>query len=428
MGNWGTKRRDTAWGLIVCMLILLDSGEKITGITKTEEGSEEECPEYSYSNETGGNGPQEWGELCPQWVLCRTGHRQSPLDLPSPDPMYMDYYHTNIIYDATRLVSGYEIGLKPLNWSGWKSSLSVLRLSPSSFLLSLLPSNLTLGSNTTIDERKANNRSETNSTSQLLNLGFLFFAGQPFYLTDIAIHVPAEHTIDAQRADAALDFVHQSLPGDYLILSVSLVATSDAPSHPVFQLILDTLSNNNTSSSQAKPSPSPSASSPAATFSTTSAYPIQAPWEEIARLWINPQDLMPKTGLNTSGRAYYMYDGSLTSPPCSENAKRVLMTNSTIISEEQMERLTNLFPFPNARPTQQKTQLIIYYFDPDSPPDAAADPTLYSSFIFSVIIVFSFLAAAAILFHQASPLVFDRLNAPPAPPQYRPSLGLREEI
>lgn len=59
----------------------------------------------------------------------------------------------------------------------------------------------------------------------------------------------------------------------------------------------------------------------------------------------NPADLLP------ASKAYYVYDGSLTAPPCTEGVRWIVMQQPLELSAAQLARLSELFP-NNARPVQ----------------------------------------------------------------------------
>jgi carbonic anhydrase len=61
---------------------------------------------------------------------------------------------------------------------------------------------------------------------------------------------------------------------------------------------------------------------------------------------INAQDLVPAQ--HTS----YRYDGSLTTPPCSEGVKWIVMTTPITLSQPQLEKLTSIL-HDDSRPVQR---------------------------------------------------------------------------
>lgn len=63
-------------------------------------------------------------------------------------------------------------------------------------------------------------------------------------------------------------------------------------------------------------------------------------------LAVNPAQLLP------TGRDYYRFPGSLTTPPCSEGVQWLLLKQPTQASKEQLEAFKALFEHGNARPPQ----------------------------------------------------------------------------
>ena len=61
---------------------------------------------------------------------------------------------------------------------------------------------------------------------------------------------------------------------------------------------------------------------------------------------LNVQRLLP------GGRDYYRYNGSLTTPPCSEGVRWLVMKSPGTASKDQIERFTKAVGYPNNRPLQ----------------------------------------------------------------------------
>ena len=69
----------------------------------------------------------------------------------------------------------------------------------------------------------------------------------------------------------------------------------------------------------------------------------EAPEQEAPGIAVNLTDILP------SKLGYYSYDGSLTTPPCTEGVTFYILRTHGTVSREQLEA----FPFKkNARPTQ----------------------------------------------------------------------------
>jgi len=67
---------------------------------------------------------------------------------------------------------------------------------------------------------------------------------------------------------------------------------------------------------------------------------------------INPNGLLP------AARGYYRYEGSLTTPPCSETVDWLLLTEPMQVAEADIARFAKLFPM-NARPVQKPNRRFV---------------------------------------------------------------------
>ena len=82
----------------------------------------------------------------------------------------------------------------------------------------------------------------------------------------------------------------------------------------------------------------------------------------LAKLWpLMPTEAGAKTalpnafaaaGLLPTNRAYYRFSGSLTTPPCSEGVRWLVMKAPVSASAEQIEAFTHVMHHPNNRPVQ----------------------------------------------------------------------------
>ncbi len=61
---------------------------------------------------------------------------------------------------------------------------------------------------------------------------------------------------------------------------------------------------------------------------------------------LSSQEILPKN------RDYYRFNGSLTTPPCSEGVRWLVMKASVSASKEQIEAFTHVMHHPNNRPVQ----------------------------------------------------------------------------
>lgn len=69
---------------------------------------------------------------------------------------------------------------------------------------------------------------------------------------------------------------------------------------------------------------------------------------------LNPIKLLP------DNRSYFYYSGSLTTPPCSENVKWFVLTNSIEAARSQALAFLNIIHHPNARPTQKLNRRFVF--------------------------------------------------------------------
>lgn len=135
---------------------------------------------------------------------------------------------------------------------------------------------------------------------------------EEYTLVQFHFHSLSEHTLDGQHRDMEVHFVHKSDDGKYAVVAVFLERGEFNPAFaPVF------------SNMPGEPGESIHARGVA----------------------INTIDLLPL------GREYYRYDGSFTTPPCTEGVKWFVMDQAVQISPEQMSSFTTLYD-NNFRPVQ----------------------------------------------------------------------------
>ena len=67
---------------------------------------------------------------------------------------------------------------------------------------------------------------------------------------------------------------------------------------------------------------------------------------------IDLNQLLPKN------LAYFTFMGSLTTPPCSENVQWVVLKEAAVISKQQLDNFSRIYP-NNARPLQSRSGRLI---------------------------------------------------------------------
>ena len=205
------------------------------------------------------NGPDVWGRLSPNYALCATGSRQSPIDLRNPRSASLP--STTFNYRPTPLYihnNGHNI--------------------------------------------------EVASTGE----NWMEVGGERYSLQQFHFHAPSEHTVESRSFDMEMHLVHRSGEGAMAVIGVLIERGSR---HIAFDPVWEHLP--------------------------------QTPGEmkRIEGVTVNPGDLLPRdTGT-------YRYDGSLTTPPCSEDVKWLVMATPVEISEAQIAAFKAIVN-KNNRPVQ----------------------------------------------------------------------------
>jgi carbonic anhydrase len=134
--------------------------------------------------------------------------------------------------------------------------------------------------------------------------------GGTYTLAQFHIHHPSEHLLNGERFPLEIHFVHKMPDGRIGVIGV-LVAEGAA--NPTLQKLLDAI--------------------PASAGKTTDGPSF------------DPRALLPKN------HGFDRYEGSLTTPPCSESVDWVVLRTPISASPAQVQQFAKLFPF-NARPIQ----------------------------------------------------------------------------
>ncbi|MGH2985085.1 MAG: carbonic anhydrase [Solirubrobacterales bacterium] len=141
--------------------------------------------------------------------------------------------------------------------------------------------------------------------------GSIELDGRPYEFAQFHFHAPCEHTLDGEHQAAELHFVNEAEDGSLAVIGV-LVA--EGPENRAFGRFLD--------------------AAPAAAGETAEAE-------------LEPGALLPR---GSSGERW-AYDGSLTTPPCSEGVAWTVLVRPIEVSVQQVARLTELYS-DTARPVQ----------------------------------------------------------------------------
>lgn len=213
-------------------------------------------PHWAYEGESG---PDNWGNLSDEFITCKTGKFQSPIDILHPfnadlPPLVLDFHTV-----AENLVNN-------------GHTLQVTASDEDEFQLD----------------------------------------DQTFILRQYHFHAPSENRINGKSFPLEAHFVHASEEGDIAVLAV------------MFEI-----------------GPENSALTPLL---------ARLPKEKNLEVSIDKRlDLRP---LFPSDLHYYRFSGSLTTPPCTEGLRWIVMKNTVTLSEKQLEMFKNALEHSNNRPIQ----------------------------------------------------------------------------
>ena len=214
------------------------------------------APHWGYS---GAEGPSHWAGLDPSFATCKTGKRQSPIDIK---------------------------GAKK------DSSLAPVQINYKSSPLKIVDNGHTIRVNV------------APGSSITVN-------GTAYTLTQFHFHRPSEEEIAGKKYAMVIHLVNERAGGAAVI---ALLVKTGAE-NPTVQKIWDNLPKEKDKEN------------------------------EVTGVSINAADLLP------ADQNYYNFDGSLTTPPCSEGVKWFVMKTPIEMSAAQIAAFAKLYPM-NARPIQ----------------------------------------------------------------------------
>ncbi|RBW71006.1 carbonic anhydrase [Bacillus taeanensis] len=219
---------------------------------------------WSYEEETG---PEHWGELLPEYILCKNGAEQSPINIQE-----------TIV--------------------GVNESLSDLKINYHSTTVSLNNN----GNRISITDVSKNNTIELSEKTYKLN--------------QIHIHTPSEHQLNSQHYEMELHFLHEDKRANLVVFAVFVQEGSEKES--LAELI--------TNLSQQK-------------LETE----VQLN-QTVDLLSMLPNDFTT-----------FRYDGSLTTPPCTERVKWLVFEQPIEMSKEQIAAFQAVIS-ENNRPIQPQNE------------------------------------------------------------------------
>lgn len=133
-----------------------------------------------------------------------------------------------------------------------------------------------------------------------------------YHLLQFHFHAPSEHTVAGELSDMEMHLVHESEDGTLAVIGVLIKSGSTNAAFDSFWHLMLSVADES---------------------------------EQVTGVVLNALDLLPDT------KRTYRYDGSLTTPPCSEGVKWLVMTTPIEMSESQIAAFKAIFD-GNNRPVQ----------------------------------------------------------------------------
>ena len=133
-----------------------------------------------------------------------------------------------------------------------------------------------------------------------------------YHLLQFHFHAPSEHTIAGELSDMEMHLVHESKDGTLVVIGAFIKSGSVNTAFDTFWHLMPSVADKS---------------------------------EQLTGVVLNAFDLLPDT------KRTYRYDGSLTTPPCSEGVKWIMMTTPIEMSEAQIAAFKAIFD-GNNRPVQ----------------------------------------------------------------------------
>lgn len=136
--------------------------------------------------------------------------------------------------------------------------------------------------------------------------------GMKYHLLQFHFHAPSEHTMAGELSDMEMHLVHESEDGALVVIGVLIKSGNVNTGFDSFWHLMPSVADES---------------------------------EQVTSVVLNALDLLPDT------KRTYRYDGSLTTPPCSEGVKWLVMATPIEMSQSQIAAFRAIFE-GNNRPVQ----------------------------------------------------------------------------
>jgi carbonic anhydrase len=149
--------------------------------------------------------------------------------------------------------------------------------------------------------------------------GELYIDGKEFKLLQFHFHTPSENTIEGKYFPMEAHFVHASKDGELAVVSVMF---KNGKYNATMQKLIDNMPKH------------------------------AGDYKNICKANIKAKDLLPKN------LDYYRFNGSLTTPPCTEGVRWFVLKTPVEMSESQIKEFEKIMG-KNNRPTQPLNARVI---------------------------------------------------------------------
>lgn len=148
---------------------------------------------------------------------------------------------------------------------------------------------------------------------------FVVIGGAAYELLQFHFHSPSENTVRGAAYPMEVHLVHRSAQGELAVVGVLL---AEGAASPLVQAVWDGI-------------------------------PHETGHENVTGRTIQAESLLP------ANRSFYHFEGSLTTPPCSEGVKWYVMKTPVTVSSGQVARFLSIIG-PNARPTRPLNGRVVF--------------------------------------------------------------------
>ena len=224
-----------------------------------------ETPHWDYGGE---HGPASWGELCPEFAACKSGHAQSPIDLTGVPEIGAPALITNYVPAALQIVHHEHVADIVNN-----------------------------GHSVQVDYPESAELAVGDRRYKLLQFHF---------------HSPSEHSVNGRSYPLEMHLVHKADDGKLAVIGVLF---EEGPENEILAPLFDHLPTERG---------------------------VRYHYDHVK---VDVDALLP------ANRTAYRYEGSLTTPPCSEGVAWFVLANTMSLSPRQIEEFRAVM-HGNNRPTQ----------------------------------------------------------------------------